>query len=356
MEPLLIDEDRIFELNKNIQIEKKSVLLDDDHKLEFIKIPNFYKHPEKVRDLFLRSPHCLGGFDYDDLASNFWTAEFKADMRHVYEKFGEVLKELDSKYNIDEVSLENEYKVARDQYIKGCPEEHAQNVFNKLMNKFKRIDPMFMRPNYLRLPSSNHKLFHGLVCLSDHENSKNSIGFYQHMETGVNRFSQLYEEVLKCSNSESYTNFLAKFDVWQPHTVNNDRWWNKESVRKKYKSKNSPLLGDKNHGWISQHIETIEFNTMIVYDADYYHSLYLKKGMFEDGYMLNQLLTLPKIEKEVIKVEKVEHDLRHALLPMHIQKEIHAFFGKGLDDKNSSILKKSVRANYKEEEDEFDEW
>ena len=52
-------------------------------------------------------------------------------------------------------------------------------------------------------------------------------------------------------------------------------------------------MSDSNSMWELKHLEKMEFNTATLYNGNFFHSAYLKKGMFKDHYRLSQVFFIP---------------------------------------------------------------
>lgn len=227
-----INEAETFAVNENLEIQVKNV---GDTEYKYVVVDNFYKNPEKVRELSLMIPPTTNERILTNLPSDYHSGRINAF--YIMDPLGPVFEKI---------------------FKEGLPEIFRTYPPGRILESFR--DATFMvnvmssenlppRLPHMDFPADN--IFASLIYLNTPEECAGGTGFYS--------FNGQMKGFAHSVNADG---------TGQPdHFVTDD-------------------LGD----WKLVDMVEMKWNRMVMYPQSIYHSAYIKPGMFTgDNYRLNQI-------------------------------------------------------------------
>jgi len=285
-----MDESNIFKLNSKREKTVEEIDLGGEEPLKIVRIHNVYENPEAVREVFLSAPHTL--IPRATGVAPWFSARFIADIREIY---GDIIRAIKSELNpkfkppyrpplssskntrysqtVNRKVFDENISTAIDNYIEGCPLLHMEK-FLSWQNKKKVYNDIMYGPRTWDRPHADPDYYACSIWLNDQTTCQGGTGFYKHRSTGVTSLEELQK--LFVEKDQHYIENLIR-------TFHDDEIGQTDKK----------LISDSNDKWELKHIEKMEFNTAVLYNGNFFHTDYLKEGMFKEHYRLSQVIFVP---------------------------------------------------------------
>ena len=295
----LLDEENLFKINPDAEVSLKTIPIDGGRDLKYVEVKNFYKNPEDIRDLLLSAPHHLGSPALNSSVP-MWRSTFDGDIRHVILYAVDLVQQhLDPKYDSNKL-VRGAFKHCANRIstnlVVGCPNLHMKKVEHEMNLKINTLDPYGTYRLHENPHVDNHK-YAVNVWFSDSDRSSGGTAFYQHRESGFNYLTDMFQHLV--GKDEEYCNeFYESFAL------------ERKSVHSKT-ADDRLFKGNKN--WKLNHVLEIEFNSLHLYDGNYWHTAFLEEDTFIDYYRLAQIFFLPKPQTKVLTLNEVSKNIFYSM-------------------------------------------
>jgi hypothetical protein len=252
-EAVIIDEAEIFARNGRLEVKREVI---GDSAITVLTVDDFYRDPDKVRDLAFVTPATRSRRVTDN--APIARSEISLDTHLIYDFV---------------VGL-----IAREFGL--APEQAAALEGRDLfVTNILRTD-VALGPTQ-KIPHFDQTRFAAQVYLNTPEECRGGTGLYRHRATGLERYP---------ITPAIFERYRAHFEpIFKRHGFKSAGDLQKALLKQ---PGHDDFITDSNEEWELIHLAEMKYNRLIVYEGNPFHSTYVKRDWFVDCYRLAQLIFL----------------------------------------------------------------